>query len=133
MMDRRGFLKILGLGAGAVIVGPRLAAAETKKVAIKLDKAEKLRDVGGSVILKIKDRDILLVRDTDTTIRAFDPMCTHQKCIVAYNNAAKRLDCPCHGSSYDLNGKPQSPLPPAPLKVYPATLADDRVILEMDV
>ena len=133
MFDRREFLKALGLGVGAVIVGPRLARAETKKVAIKLDKVEKLKTVGGWMILKIKDKDVLFVRDAEASVKAFDPVCSHQHCIVAYNPSARRLDCPCHGSSYDLNGRQLSPLPPAPLRVYPAMLQDDRIIIEMEV
>jgi len=33
---------------------------------------------------------------------AFDAICTHMNCTVAYNALNFELDCPCHGSTYDV-------------------------------
>jgi Rieske Fe-S protein len=56
---------------------------------------------------------IILVRPTATTVAAYSAICTHQGCIV--EPAGKELDCPCHGSVFDLkgavlNGPAQRPL-----------------------
>ncbi|MDP9325466.1 MAG: Rieske 2Fe-2S domain-containing protein, partial [Candidatus Dormibacteraeota bacterium] len=37
---------------------------------------------------------------------AISAVCTHMGCILKFNPASKRLDCPCHGASFDLEGSP---------------------------
>ncbi len=130
--DRRGFLKTALLTIGLLALWPvRLARAS--KVAIGLDKVEKLKTVGGSLIIKIKEKEILFIRDTDESIRSLDPTCTHNRCQVAYNAEKKTIDCPCHGSRYDLEGKVLEGPAPAPLKKYDAYLdEEDRIVLTLE-
>lgn len=33
-----------------------------------------------------------------------NPVCSHLKCALSFNEAEKTWDCPCHGSRYDING-----------------------------
>jgi glycine/D-amino acid oxidase-like deaminating enzyme/nitrite reductase/ring-hydroxylating ferredoxin subunit len=44
-------------------------------------------------------------RDDDGTVHECSAVCTHLKCIVAWNSAEKTWDCPCHGSRFDPMGK----------------------------
>jgi nitrite reductase/ring-hydroxylating ferredoxin subunit len=39
-------------------------------------------------------------------IEALSAVCTHMGCILRFNPEAHRLDCPCHGASFALNGSP---------------------------
>jgi Rieske Fe-S protein len=77
--------------------------------------------VGGAVSAKAPDgKPILITQPTAGTVVGLSARCTHMGCTVA--PAGKELDCPCHQSSYDLNGKnlggpAPSPLPPFPVKV----------------
>jgi Rieske Fe-S protein len=130
MPNRREFLKGLAVVTGGVAL-LRSSNAFAKKLAIPLDKAEKLKTVGGSAVLKIKDMSILFVRDSETSIRALDPVCTHLGCIVAYNNQAKSIDCPCHGSKFDLDGKVVHGPAAKPLKTYEASISGDRILVEV--
>jgi Rieske Fe-S protein len=82
-------------------------------------------------VLKIKDMSKLFVRDSETSIRALDPVCTHLGCIVAYNNQAKSIDCPCHGSKFDLDGKVVHGPAAKPLKTYEASISGDRILVEV--
>jgi nitrite reductase/ring-hydroxylating ferredoxin subunit len=51
-------------------------------------------------------------------LSAISGVCTHQGCLLRHNEAAGRLDCPCHRASFSLQGKvlhQQFPKPIAPL------------------
>lgn len=37
-------------------------------------------------------------------LRALSAICTHAKCIVGWQAAENRIQCPCHGSRYDVDG-----------------------------
>ena len=133
MIDRRRFLKSLGAGAGVLIALPALPAlARPKKVAIHLDKFDTLKPVGGSVVVRVKDTELLLVHDAEGSIRAFDPTCTHLKCAVAYRPVDRRLVCPCHASTYDLDGVVLGGPAPRALRRYDAVLKDDTIVLTLD-
>ncbi len=130
--DRRNFLKTFLFMLGFLVAWPvRLARA--KKLAISLDKVETLQKVGGALILKIKDREILFIRDSEESIRSLDPTCTHEKCQVAFNAEKRTIDCPCHGSRYDLEGKVLHGPAPKPLESFDSYIdAKNRIILSLE-
>ena len=130
MPNRREFIRGLALATGGLALLSS-SSAFAGKLAIPLDKAEKLKTVGGSAVLKVKDMTILFVRDSETSIRALDPVCTHLQCIVAYNQQAKRIECPCHGSKFDLEGKVTHGPASKPLKTYEASISGDRILVEV--
>jgi cytochrome b6-f complex iron-sulfur subunit len=56
---------------------------------------------------------------TDGSIDAVSAICTHMGCVVNYNAGRNRLDCPCHGATFQTDGTPNtrdysSPLPALP-------------------
>ena len=129
---RRDFLVGSGIGLGALLALPTVAAsAEGGKVAIPLAKLEVLKSVGGSVVLKLKGKLVLLVRDGATSVRALNPVCTHRECVVAYNAGEKKIKCPCHGSQFDLNGQVVHGPASRPLASYLAELAGEQVIVTL--
>jgi cytochrome b6-f complex iron-sulfur subunit len=131
MIDRRKFMKFLGVLVGIVTAAPvRLARA--KSIALPLDKVEQLQLPGGSVILKIKDKEVLFIRDTDTTVRALDPACTHKGCKVAFKKEDNKIECPCHQSAFDPEGKLLRGPASSNLKNYGAKLEENQVIFSMD-
>jgi Rieske Fe-S protein len=129
-VKRRDALKIMGSSAVLVTVLPELASG--KKLALGLDKVEKLREVGGSVILKIKGKEVMFIRESEEVIRALDPECKHKKCTVEYDAKQKLIVCPCHGSTYSAEGKVLKGPATESLTAFEATLADDRIIFSMD-
>lgn len=61
---------------------------------------------------------IAAYRDESGTLHECSAVCTHLKCVVAWNATEKSWDCPCHGSRFDpygkvLNGPAVDDLPPA--------------------
>ncbi len=70
----------------------------------------------------------VLIRLADSSVVAFDAVCTHQGCTVQYDAPSGLLFCPCHGAVFDpthnadvLQGPAPVPLTPLPIKVNKAT------------
>ena len=102
---------------------------QTAKTA--LDRVEKLKTTGGSVLLKVEGLPLLFVRESEETIRGVDPTCTHRKCTVEYNKNRKQFICPCHGSRYDLEGKVLKGPAEKPLKNLNAHLESGRIVFSL--
>jgi Rieske Fe-S protein len=129
---RRPFLLGSGLSLGALLALPSVAArAAGSKVAIPLAKLEMLKSVGGSISIKVKDKLLLLVRDSASSVRAFNPICTHRQCVVAFNAGDNKIKCPCHGSQFDLDGHVLHGPASRALETYPAELVNEQVIVTL--
>ena len=56
--------------------------------------------------------------DDNGVLVAVSGVCSHQGCLLEYNEAERRLDCPCHRAAFSLTGKvlfSELPVPPPPL------------------
>jgi nitrite reductase/ring-hydroxylating ferredoxin subunit len=135
MLNRRSFFTRLAAAAGGAALAwlALPARAWAKKMAFGLDKAEALKKVGGQALIKLKDKEILFVRDGEASVRAFDPVCPHEKCKVAYDDPSKMVVCPCHKSSFELaTGKVLSGPSPKGLTTYPAELSGEKIIVTLE-
>jgi Rieske Fe-S protein len=132
MENRRSFVKrIIGaLGVGAVALKSPVAFAE--KLALPLNKVAALKKVGGSATVTLSGKEILIIRDTDKTVRGLSAKCTHRDCPMSYNKKTRKIDCSCHGSSFDLNGKVLGGPAKKDLKRYAARLSEGRIIIAVD-
>lgn len=59
---------------------------------------------GRGAVIQADGKKLAVYRDEEGTVHAMSPVCTHMKCIVAWNNTDKTWDCPCHGSRYNPMG-----------------------------
>jgi Rieske Fe-S protein len=132
-VGRRGALLRMGAVAAGLLSGARGLFAQ-KRLAIGLDKAEKLKTVGGSALLKVQEKEILFVREAEDKVRALNPVCSHKKCTVAYDHGKKRIVCPCHGSNFGLDGGILNGPAEKPLQVFDAALDPEkgRIIFTME-
>ena len=55
---------------------------------------------GQGKILDLNGRKVAACRDEHGKVLLCSPVCTHLKCIVAWNQAEQTWDCPCHGSRF---------------------------------
>ncbi|MBJ81169.1 MAG: hypothetical protein CMH60_07635 [Myxococcales bacterium] len=128
---RRGFLKFLGLFTGIVAMLPA-SIAQAKKIALPLAKIKDLAKVGGQKLLKVKGKEILFVRDSETSVASLNPICTHKKCQVAFKPETGLLFCKCHKSAYDIKkGTVLDGPAPRPLEIYPTTLKNGKIIVDL--
>jgi cytochrome b6-f complex iron-sulfur subunit len=115
-ISRRSFL-----GSTALVVLPALCggcaddglslvelpAVSNKTIAVSLDEFPMLGNVGGSIVGQASGyaNPIVIARVGDNMFAALDAICTHERCTVAYNALNQTLDCPCHGSTYEVDGR----------------------------
>ncbi|MBI4625323.1 MAG: Rieske 2Fe-2S domain-containing protein [Verrucomicrobia bacterium] len=57
---------------------------------------------------------VYLQRLENNRVRAFNVACPHAGCFVDYRAGQKHYHCPCHNSSFALDGKVLDPRSPAP-------------------
>lgn len=129
---RRSFIGIL-CGVAGVLLWPSLARA--KKVAVKLDVVPKLKKVGGWAIVKIKGKELLMIRDTEKSVRALSPLCTHKRHRLHYLHRDGLIHCSNHGSRFSLEGKVlKGPANRALSPVYWTRLELDRqrIVIKLD-
>ena len=128
-ISRRSFIQ-----STALVVLPTLCAGCTddplialppvanNAIAIPLDRFPDLTRVGGSVVGQAAGyaNPIVVARVRDDLFVALDAICTHMRCTVAYNALNLTLDCPCHGSTYEVDGRVIDGPAPLPLKTFAA-------------
>ena len=57
---------------------------------------------------------VYLRRTSDDKVEALNVVCPHAGCFVDYNSDARKFRCPCHNSTFTVDGKIDSPTSPAP-------------------
>jgi Rieske Fe-S protein len=92
-----------------------------------------LTKTGGSIVGQAKGyvNPIVIARVRDDSISALDAICTHERCTVAYNALNIDLECPCHGSTYEVDGTVIGGPAPRPLRVFTVTFDATNVTITL--
>ncbi|WP_433336546.1 FAD-dependent oxidoreductase [Spirillospora sp. CA-294931] len=59
---------------------------------------------GEATVTHVGRRPVAAYRDDQGGLSAVSAVCTHLGCLVAFNDAERTWDCPCHGSRFGLDG-----------------------------
>jgi glycine/D-amino acid oxidase-like deaminating enzyme/nitrite reductase/ring-hydroxylating ferredoxin subunit len=59
---------------------------------------------GEATVTRAGGAMVAAYRTDDGRLHTVGAHCTHLGCLVAFNNAEKSWDCPCHGSRFDVDG-----------------------------
>ena len=125
--NRRKFLAVAAGGLGIAWVGaaaypvykylsPQAApdpfGEDGRAVVDKISPAEVARP-GAGKNGGYATRGVIVFRNPEGDLKAFDSKCTHAGCNVAFQG--DKLFCHCHGGTYDLTGKNIAGPPPKPL------------------
>jgi cytochrome b6-f complex iron-sulfur subunit len=89
--------------------------------------AAKLADEGMVKVL-VEGKPVGVFRAPDG-VHALSIVCTHLGCLVAWNQEAGLMVCPCHGSRYDASGQVLQGPAPLPLKAYDVRVSGDTVVV----
>jgi nitrite reductase/ring-hydroxylating ferredoxin subunit len=94
---------------------PEFAAAERERVFGRVPviacHSSELPDAGSFITMRLPNNEALIVRQDDGGVRAFVNACRHRGSMVQTEErgtCAKRLQCPYHGWSYNLDGSLRS-------------------------
>ena len=81
--------------------------------------------VGSGVIVD----DVVVTQPVAGEFKGFSAKCTHKGCTV--NKVADgTIDCPCHGSKFNLDGTVAKGPATAPLESKPVSVQGDSIVLE---
>jgi nitrite reductase/ring-hydroxylating ferredoxin subunit len=142
-LDRRRLLRSAGVAAAAAVGGAvvdRVGSHATRPSPAKANVADggawqavatasELRQLG--VVRFATPATVgFLVRDSRGVVRAVSGVCTHQGCLLAYDEGDQELVCPCHRATFALTGEVRAhdvaaPLPPLP--ALPVRERDGRI------
>lgn len=100
-----------------------------RRVALTVAEHPELMETGGAIELDVESfpDPIIVVRKNETEFLALSPICTHLGCTVRKESLFFR--CPCHGSTYSLDGKVVRGPAERPLAAYMTELVDHRLII----
>ncbi len=111
-MDRKEFLSLLGMGAGAITIGaclnacsktPVVAAPPTVNFNLDLTQPANsaLTTLGGYMYAN----GVIIAKTNQGAYIAVAEICTHQGSTIIYQSSIDDFFCPSHGSTYAPNGK----------------------------
>jgi Rieske Fe-S protein len=73
------------------------------KIALTIDTASALNNVGSAALVTASGQNFLVARTAQATFVALTAICTHEQCTVSgFQNST--YVCPCHGSTYSTSG-----------------------------
>jgi cytochrome b6-f complex iron-sulfur subunit len=127
------FLRACGTILGVGLVGPALAylwpSARKGPVQHRQDVgAEQGWAVWAGKTVSVGEKPVVVVR-TSTEFRAFSAVCTHLGCLIDWDASRRLFDCPCHGGTFDLNGRVTGGPPPRPLPEFAVSVVDGKVFV----
>jgi len=91
--------------------------------------------VGEAVRVKVGDREVAVVNLGDGGLRAVDAICSHAHEYLTEGEVDvddETIECPKHGSTFDLNtGKPRSLPATTPVDTFAVTTENDEILIEV--
>lgn len=135
-MKRRTFfgilLTVLGSTAFASFVYPLIRyfappARDNKSSTISIKKSDLLLGEAREIILN--NKPVIVINRYQTGLVAFSRICTHLGCLVEYDKGLRKLTCPCHAGTFDLEGNVLSGPPPRPLSAIPLKIEGDIIVI----
>lgn len=135
--SRRNFLdwllRICGLILGGAVVVPAISYIwpSTRKgpVQSRLEVGlEKDWPAWAGKTVSVGEKPVVVVR-TKSAFRAYSAVCPHLGCLIVWNQADRLFDCPCHGATFDLDGKVTAGPPPRPMTEFTVSVVKGKIFV----
>jgi cytochrome b6-f complex iron-sulfur subunit len=133
-MERRSFLGFIGSALGLTAFGSvayplirYLAPPKTKLKGGTLTFSK--ADIGDAKEIVYRQTPTIIINRPGKGYIALSRVCTHLGCLVDYDRQSRRLICPCHAGTFDLEGRVISGPPPAPLPTFPLSVEGEEIII----
>jgi Rieske Fe-S protein len=101
----------------ALLPPSRSIDGKTKVGTVAVAKLADLK-VGAPALVDYGDDVLFLIKQSDTKVTVLSQTCPHVGCKLHFNDASKQFDCPCHASSFTIDGVRLGG--PAPRNMYGA-------------
>lgn len=141
--SRRNFLKKLWIGlgllAGAEFIGVMAGFLFTGKGNKEKTEAGKLIEAGPvdsfkpDSVTPFRGGRFFLARVDDGGFIAISLRCTHLGCSINWEEDKKLFICPCHASSFNINGDVLNPPAPKALDYYPVIIENGIVMVDVGI
>jgi cytochrome b6-f complex iron-sulfur subunit len=76
-----------------------------------------------------EQEQVYIVRTKEGGFYAVSAVCTHLGCITQWKEDVRQIQCPCHGSKFEPNGKKIEGPAPRPLEHFAVSLTADGELL----
>jgi cytochrome b6-f complex iron-sulfur subunit len=130
---RRSFIQWLGLGWLAAIAQSCFRSGQQADSAgpVVVGSVSDL-DRAGVLEQRTPLGPVLVTRDlaNPESLKAVNPTCTHQGCIVKWQAQAQALVCPCHNARYGQDGTVLEGPAGTALPTYSARIEGSNVVIE---
>lgn len=135
-VSRRSFLNKVWIGIGAIagieVLGISInfllhASKEKDKDLSSFVTAGKVDDFKLNSVTPFRSGRFYLSRLSDGGFLAMSLKCTHLGCSVGWKESENRFICPCHSSSFEINGNVISPPAPSALDLLPILIENGIV------
>ena len=138
-LSRHEFLKrtwkVLGVIAGVEVaaltvnvLSPRKESDTDKRIL----NAGSVNDYPVNSVTPFRQGQLFLVRRNDGGFLAVSLKCSHLGCSIAWNEAEKKFICPCHSSSFDINGDVLHPPAPRALDIFQISIENGIINVQLD-
>jgi cytochrome b6-f complex iron-sulfur subunit len=97
-----------------VVNGARVSAGVT----LTVDASSPLSAVGSAALVQSAIGNFLVAHTAQDSFVALSSICTHETCTIT-GFGSQLYVCPCHGSTFDVNGRVTGGPAPASLHQYP--------------
>ena len=116
----RAFLSLWAVGLAWVVAGflkPPRSRESLGQGVLKVGPASELLP-GQAQLVRHGREPVFVVRTKAGELIGVAAVCTHLHCVLDYDQAQGRLNCPCHEGSFDLSGNVLTGPPPRSLRTY---------------